>query len=286
MLVFLFQFYPIPRGNLTPAIRISPLLVYPNNQQHFPYHHSTGTSPFDIVSLFSLTNGFDIIVFTYNNQYVLMLPASPPGYTPSHGSSFFRQIDASRKHTKTHGIRVRVNFADRGHSKLEVLEFTATHAMPTMEFISKDFEGPSESLQQYLALGQVQKMQDYNCSYDKSDGILIVSAVLPQHLITVEVHLEEPFVVGGLRVGLSGSDTAIDNGRYTVQTPDQVLSVDAVTNIEMTKIINRPAANSVNAESRETFSGIWLPTWTADKSSLWDSHIYRSAENEYHRSLN
>ena len=138
-------------------------------------------------------------------------------------------------------------------------------------------------------------MQIDNCSYDKNDDILTVSSVLPQHLITVEVNLEGPFVVGGLRVCLSAPDAAIENGTYTVQpldfchfvfTPDQVLSIDAVTNIEMTKIINRTAANSVDAESGETFSGIWLPTWTTDKSSLWDSHIYTSAANEYRRSLN
>jgi hypothetical protein len=64
------------------------------------------------------------------------------------------------------------------------------------------------------------------------------------------------------------------------------LSVNTVTNIEMTKIINRTAANSIDAESGQTFSGIWLPTWTTDKSSLWDSHIYTNEENEYLRSLN
>ena len=165
----------------------------------------------------------------------------------------------------------------------------------TVEFISTGFQCPSVSLQQNLARGQVQEIQDYNCSYDKNDDILTVSSVLPQHLITVEVNLEGPFVVGGLRVCLSGPDAAIENGTYKVQsldfchfvyTPDQVLSIDAVTNIEMTKIINRTAANSVDAESGETFSGIWLPTWTTDKSSLWDSHIYTSAANEYRRSLN
>ena len=165
----------------------------------------------------------------------------------------------------------------------------------TVEFISTGFECPSVSLQQYLARGQVQEIQDYSCSYDKNDDILTVSSVLPQHLITVQVNLEGPFVVGGLRVCLSGPYTSVENGRYTVQsldfchfvyTPDQVLSVDAVTNIEMTKIINRTEANSVEAESGETFSGIWLPTWTTDKSSLWDSHIYTSAANEYRRSLN
>ena len=165
----------------------------------------------------------------------------------------------------------------------------------TVEFISTGFQCPSVSLQQNFARGQVQEIQGYNCSYDKADDILTVSSLLPQHLITVQVILEGPFVVGGLRVCLSGPKTAIDKRRYTVQsldfchfvyTPDQVLSVDSVANIEMTKIINRTAANSVNAESHETFSGIWLPTWTTDKSSLWDSHIYTSAANEYRRSLN
>ena len=165
----------------------------------------------------------------------------------------------------------------------------------TVEFISTGFQCPSVSLQQNLARGQVQKIRYFNCSYDKDNDILIVSSVLPQHLITFQVNLDGPFFVGGLRVCLSGPDTAIDSGRYKVQsldfchfvyTPDQVLSIDAVTNIEMTKIINQTEANSVHAESHETFSGVWLPTWTTDKSSLWDSHIYSSAENEYRRSLN
>ena len=133
------------------------------------------------------------------------------------------------------------------------------------------------------------------CSYDEDDDILTVSSVLLQHLVTIEVNLEGPFVVGGLRVCLSGSETTAAHGRYTVQsldychfvyTPDEVLSVNTVTNIEMTKIINRTAANSVNAERGETFSGIWLPTWTTDKSSLWESDVYTSVENEYLRSLN
>ena len=165
----------------------------------------------------------------------------------------------------------------------------------TVEFISTGFQCSSVSLHQILARGQSQLISAYNCSYDQDDDILTVSSVLPQHLVTIHVSLGGPFVVGGLRVCLSGLDSTTADGRYKVQsldfchfvyTPDQVLSVNAVTNIEMTKIINRTAANSVNAESRETFSGIWLPTWTTDKSSLWDSHLYTSAGDEYRRSLN
>ena len=94
------KFYPIPPGNLTPAMCLSSLFLYPNNKQHFRYHHSTGASSFDIVSLFSWTNGFGIIVSTYNNQYVLILPANPPGCAPSHWSSletfFARSMQAGK----------------------------------------------------------------------------------------------------------------------------------------------------------------------------------------------
>ena len=165
----------------------------------------------------------------------------------------------------------------------------------TVEFISTEFQCSNVSLQQNLARGQIQKMQDYNCSYEQDDHILVVSSVIPQHLITVQLNLEGPFFVGGLRVCLSGPETVEADGTYTVKplefchfvyTPDQLLSIDSVTNIEMTKIINRTAAVPSDTGSRDIFSGIWLPTWTTDKSSLWDSHIYTMKQNEYRRSLN
>jgi hypothetical protein len=498
VLVLSFQFYPIPGANFTLSASPAPLFVYPNNQQHFPYHHSRSTPPFDIVSLFSWTNGYGIILSMHNTQYVLMLPASPPGYAPIHGTPLgtflastitilspgrcetgmykrtsgtspcllcpprtlnngsygtqcdpcdldngslsicFRgathriarqrlidrdQADAfpgspdstefddvllnhvfklgstsdprcllvapmfwgsiaiglgailfagilllgrfskmSRSQTfikrvfthldligegqlwlgglvtltiialVTLTCKFSISFSDlypiervssdareslscdsslinaKFSSSLQLLStrkhpdekpifdlLDAQDITLTAEFISTGFQCSNVSLQQNLARGQVQAIDSFNCSYDKENDILIVSTVLPQHLVTVQVNLEGPFVVGGLRVCLTGRETSINNGRYTVQsldfchfvyTPDEVLSVDAVTNIEMTKIINRTAANSINAESGETFSGIWLPTWTTDKSSLWDSHIYTRAENEYRRSLN
>lgn len=166
----------------------------------------------------------------------------------------------------------------------------------TVEFISTGFQCPSVSMQQNLARGQNQKMDNDSCSYEDENDVLIVSTVLPQHLITVQVNLLGPFFVGGLRVCLSGPETVADDGKYTVKsldfchfvyTPDQLLSVDPVTHIEMTKVINRTVAADVNTGgTRDAFSGIWLPTWTTDNSSLWDSHIYTSKQNEYRRSLN
>ena len=492
------QFYPIPRGDVPRAINPAPLFVYPNNQQHYPYNRSANPTQFGIVSLFSWTDGFGIIVSQHNYPNALMLPASPPGHAPIHGPSLETFLESSitvlspdrctpgtynsawdtspchlcpprTLNNGSSGIHCTSCDADDGasalcfrgathridrqrlidreqadpfpdspdstqfddvllnhvfqlgstsdprcllvapmfwgsiaiglgailfagilflgcfskmmHSQLAIkavfthldligegqlwlgglvtlaiialvtltckfsisfsdlypienvtsdaresiscdsslinakfsssLKLLSTRKHPeeklifdlldeqsitlTVEFISTGFQCPSVSLKQNLARGQVQKIRDYNCSYDKNDDVLTVSSVLPQHLITIQFNLEGPFVVGGLRVCLSGPDTTASNGRYVVQsldychfvyTPDEVLSVDAVTNIEMTKIINRTAANDVDAKTRETFSGIWLPMWTTDKSSLWDSHIYTSAENEYRRSLN
>ena len=495
---FLFQFYPIPLTNPPdPHIHPLPIFVYPNNQQHFPYHPSTSSTPFHLVSLFSWTHGFGVIVSRQNTQHAFLLPASPPGYvttqtlpsasngviiiispdrcmpgtyksewgshpcqlcparTLNNGSagiecdacdaeneSFssicFRgarqklsrerlvdheQVDAfpdssdwtefddvllnhvfkvvsisdSRCRTVAPmfwglvaivvgailflGILLLGRFSKMARSQLLIkgffthldligegelwfgglvtlsiillivftckfsasftdlypiesissdtiesvscdsslinakfsssLKLLSTRKHPeerpifdlldeqnitlTVEFISTGFQCSNVSMQQNLARLQIQKITDYKCSYDDENDILIVSSVLPQHLITVQVNLQGPFFVGGLRVCLTGLETVAADGKYTVKsldfchfvyTRDQLLSVDPVTNIEMTKVINRTAAVSVNTGSRDLFSGIWLPTWTTDKSSLWDSHIYKNEQNEYRRSLN
>ena len=495
MIDCLFQFYSMPTDIDISSITPAPLFVYPNNQQHFPYQHLVTSSPFHLLSLFSWTYGFGVVVRLENIQHAVLFPITPQGWvsagrewaalpesiivippdrcmpgtyksewgsgpcqlcppnTINNGSSgiqcepcdanngssaiCFRggsrridqqrlayrgQVDAfpdspdtsqfddvllnhvfklgstsnprcilvapifwgliaiglavilfaitlllgcSAKLNRSHGIikalfthldligdgqlwfgglvtlavvalvtltcKFSISFSNlypienipsdtrdsiscdsslinaKFSSSLQLL---ATRKHPeekpifdlldkqalnlTVEFISTGFQCRDVSLQQNLARGQVQKMRNFNCSYDRDDDILTVSSVLPQHLITVQVNLEGPFVVGGLRLCLSGPNATIDNERYRVQsldfchfvyTPGQVLSVDTVTQIEMTKIINRTAANSVDAEMGETFSGIWLPTWTTDKSSLWDSHIYTTDENEYRRSL-
>ena len=498
MIDFLFQFYPLPTENNDSSISPTPIFVYPNNQQHFPYHSSEDPSSFHLVSLFSWTRGFGVITSLYHVQHAILFPIAPPGYvsaereqpaffesiiiipsdrclpgtfksewgsspcqlcppkTINNGSSGIqcetcdtnnestsssicfrggtRQIDRKRlidraqadafpdspdtsqfddvllnhvfklgstsnprclivspmfwglvaiglgvilfagilllghfsKMTGSHAIiktvfthldligegqlwfgglitlaiialvaltcKFSISFSDlypiesvtsdareslscdsslinaKFSSSLQLLSIRKhpeekpifdlldeQNITLRVEFISTGFQCSNVYLQQNFARGKSKKLRDSNCSYDKRDDILTVWSLLPQHLITVQVNLEGPFVVGGLRVCLSGLDSTAVDGRYTVQpldfchfvyTPDEVLSVNTVTNIEMTKIINRTAANSIDAESRGTFSGIWLPTWTTDKSSLWDSDIYTSEENEYFRSLN
>ena len=165
----------------------------------------------------------------------------------------------------------------------------------TVEFISTGFQCPNVSLQQNFLRLQPQKISNRQCSYEAENDILIVSTVLPQHLVTVQFNLQGPFFVGGLRLCLSGPETVIENGRYTVKsldfchfvyTSDQVLSMDSVANIEMTKVINRTTAVNFDTDSRDAFTGRWLPTWTTEQSSLWDAHIYTEKRNEYLRSLN
>lgn len=96
--------------------------------QHFPYHHSTGTSPFDIVSLFSWTGGFGIIVSPYSNQYVLI---------------YYLQVlqdtrPATDHRPETYKVTWDTSPCQRCPPrtlKLEVLGFTATHTMPTMDHL-------------------------------------------------------------------------------------------------------------------------------------------------------
>ena len=165
----------------------------------------------------------------------------------------------------------------------------------TVEFISTGFQCLHVSLQQNFPRLQAQKISKYKCLYEKENDILSVSTVLPRHLMTVQFNLQGPYFVGGLRLCLSGPETVIANGRYTVKsldfchfvyTRDQVLSIDSVANIQMTKVINRTTAVSFGTDNRDAFTGRWLPTWTTEQSSLWDSHIYADEQNEYLRSLN
>ena len=165
----------------------------------------------------------------------------------------------------------------------------------TVEFISTGFQCSNVSLQQNFPRLQAQKISKYECLYQAENDILSVSTVLPRHLTTVQFNLQGPFFVGGLRLCLSGPETSIEKGRYTVKslnfchfvyTPDQVLSIDSVANIEMTKVINRTKAVYFDTDGRDAFTGRWLPTWTTEQSSLWDSHIYTDKQNEYLRSLN
>ena len=164
----------------------------------------------------------------------------------------------------------------------------------TLEFISTGFQCGDVALRRNLARDQIRKMNYRDCSYENATDTLVVSSLLPQHLITVQSSLLGPFFVGGLRVCLSGPETAIANGKYTVQalnfchfvyTPDQVLSIDSTAQIEMIKVINRTAPSSLNSDVGDRFSGIWLPTWSSDKSTLWDADIYTSSDQEYLRSL-
>ncbi|CAF1432242.1 unnamed protein product [Adineta ricciae] len=160
-----------------------------------------------------------------------------------------------------------------------------------VEFISTGFQCSSTAVQENLNRGHSQPINNFNCSYEQEKNSLIISSVLPQHLVTLQLTLTGPFFVGALRICLSGPEIQTHKGKYTVKhldfcqflyPSDQVLTVEPTISIEMTRIINR--TDSV-IDKDNTFSAIWLPTLTM-KSALWDSHIYKNDQDEYRRSLN
>ncbi|UJR34417.1 hypothetical protein I4U23_021824 [Adineta vaga] len=166
----------------------------------------------------------------------------------------------------------------------------------TAEFISTDFQCSNVSVQQNLDRDQILMVPEHsiNCSYvRKNAGILSVSTVLPQHIVTMQFNLVGPFFVGGLRLCFSGPMMMAEKGKYAVRelkfcrflyTPDQVLSVDLTVYTEMTKTINH-TSTALSNHKGDLYSGLWLPTLTI-KNALWDSHIYNNDENKYLRSLN
>ncbi len=160
-----------------------------------------------------------------------------------------------------------------------------------VQFISTGFQCSSASVQENLDRGQIRPINNFSCSYQHDKSSLIISSLLPQHLVTLQFTLTGPFFVGGLRICLSGPEIQTHKGKYTVKhldfchflyPPDQVLTVEPTISIEMTKIINR-TDSAINSDN--VFSALWLPTLTM-KSALWDSHIYKTEQDEYHRSLN
>ena len=74
----------------------------------------------------------------------------------------------------------------------------------TLEFISTGFQCDAVKLQRNLGRDQMLQMNYRDCLYENATDTLIVSSLLPQHLITVQFSLTGPFFVGGLRVCLSG----------------------------------------------------------------------------------
>ena len=109
-----------------------------------------------------------------------------------------------------------------------------------------------------------------------SDGIIKLSIPIPDQHIPVRISLVDTKTIGALRIGLSG--TARGKDKYVLKdlffsqsfskegyTLSQALPVD----IAMTKVINE---TQPLAGDESEYSGIFIPTFTADNNSLFVSN--------------
>jgi hypothetical protein len=102
-----------------------------------------------------------------------------------------------------------------------------------------------------------------NCSY--SDYILSYSAILPFKPITVQFYLPNIYMIGGLRIGLSGvgqaaTETLLNLGfSQTFSQSGSMLSQNADVALELTKVINDTAPLEGSTHS---YSGLWIGSFT------------------------
>jgi hypothetical protein len=141
----------------------------------------------------------------------------------------------------------------------------------TLYFLGTGFPCENITMQQNSNRGQRVPSHNFNCSYAKETSILSVSTSLHQHLITKQFNLTGPYFIGGLRICLSGPSRVEDDDKYTLRelrfcqlyyTDNATLTINPTISIKMTKVVNRTVGYSVSDDV--TFSGIWIPTVTAD----------------------
>jgi hypothetical protein len=148
----------------------------------------------------------------------------------------------------------------------------------TVQFISTGFPCQSIGMQRNMGRGQRIVLHNFNCSLNNETGILIVSTVLPQHLISMQFTLTGPYFVGGLRVCFAAPSSVQSDGIYLVQSIDvcsfffahnQTLTLNPTVDVKMTKVINRTAGLFLD---NVVFGGRWQPTFTV--STLSDEVLF------------
>ena len=159
----------------------------------------------------------------------------------------------------------------------------------TTEFISTQFSCADVTMQRNMDKGQQILTSDFSCISDNESNILILSTLLPQHLIAVQFALTGSSFVGGLRICLDSPSMVQNQGQYTVHTlnicqffftPNETLTRNAVINIKMTKSINVTAP--LTSHDDTIFSGLWLTTFKVN--TLTDVLLFDQS-GEYQRYL-
>ncbi|CAF3795397.1 unnamed protein product [Rotaria sordida] len=141
------------------------------------------------------------------------------------------------------------------------------------------------ALQQIRDRGLNTPFTNFNCS--ETNGILTIAKLLPQHVITLELTLNGPHFVGGLRlcflaplatnVSTHSKAQQMDTCQFFF-TPNETLTRNPTVNVKMTKVINRTAGLMI--PNNTTYTGLWLSSFMTD--TLTDELLF-SRDAEYLR---
>jgi len=121
------------------------------------------------------------------------------------------------------------------------------------------------------------------------DSIVSISLLLPSHTINLEVLLAGSHTVGGLRIGLEGPGTDLENetlnAAYTLVdlmfaqalfVSGRLLTQQPSCTLQLTKVINRTYPLSEEEETQ--LNGLWLPSFSGSLDQMFvDEDEYKYA---------
>ena len=140
-----------------------------------------------------------------------------------------------------------------------------------VSFVQTLFDCSSLIIQQIIGDSIVQ-LSWLNCSYGAlMQATQTVSLALIDHQMTLKFILGGPHYIGGAYLCLKGSSAISTENIHSVQTlnfcqmfftENQTLAKATKINIQLTKVINR--TTGLSTSDGTTYSGIWIPTFTAE----------------------
>ncbi|CAF3344753.1 unnamed protein product [Rotaria sp. Silwood2] len=154
-----------------------------------------------------------------------------------------------------------------------------------VQFISTGYTCKDVSLQQIRDRGLNTPFTNFNCS--ETNKILTISKLLPQHVVTLQLTLNGPHFIGGLRLCFSAPSAINVTAHSKVQqidtckfffTSNGTLTRNPTVNVKMTKLINQTAGLMI--PNNTTYTGLWLPSFMVD--TLTDELLF-SLDAEYLR---
>ncbi|CAF3906839.1 unnamed protein product [Rotaria sp. Silwood1] len=154
-----------------------------------------------------------------------------------------------------------------------------------VDFISTGYICDDVILQQSLDRGLHTPSTDFNCS--NATGILTIFKLLPEHIITLQLTLNGPHFVGGLRLCFSAPSATNADAHSKVQQMDtcqfffisnRTLTKNPTVNVKMTKVINQTAGLTI--QNHTTYTGLLLPSFMTD---TFTDELLFSIDGEYLR---